>query len=121
MNDWSAVRGYLTECDNFATEKMEDTSNIRPLDESVTRGINGLREVYGMDLDNEDVVYALVVGFCIAYRYGCTTAIGETTDPNGAQAYLRRHGPISGHIGLVARTLVQNLGITLPAPDADTE
>lgn len=119
--NWANVRNYLIECDNFAAEQSEDVKDIPAIDESITRGIAGLREVYNIDLDDETQVYALTVGFCIAYRYGCQVAMGETRDVEGAQHYLRRHGPISGHIGLVARAVIRNLGVVIPPADTESE
>ena len=111
MTDWPKVAQYLVECDNYRQHMVEeDTANIHMMDESITASLAGLRDVYGVDLEDEAMVFGLIVGFLVAYQYGCKMAMGEATLE--AQAYLRRHGNISGHIGLVARQIAQNHGVT---------
>lgn len=111
--DWTKVQDYLNECNTFAEDQMSDPSDIPAMDENITKGMHGLREVFGLDLEDEKVAFALVVGFLVSYQYGCQSAMNNSVfDPVGAQMYLTKHGRISGHIGLVARQIATNLGIT---------
>lgn len=111
--NWTNVSRYISECDSYTKTRMEDAEDIPGIDEAITEGLAGLRNIYGLDLDDPLQAYALIVGFCIAYRHGQVVAQQEGLDNPVVMEFLRRHSKVSGNIGLVVRQIITNLNVPI--------